>query len=66
MVATKGVGLLDNPKNCSGINCNILGKTVFGWLLTCVVVGITAGILTAQGTYSPAIKGWGYTNYTLV
>lgn len=64
--ATVGIGLLENPKKCSGINCNIFGKTVFGWLLTCVVVGTTAGILTAQGTYSPAIKGWGYTNSTLV
>lgn len=63
--ATTGIGLLENPRNCSGINCKVFSKIVFGWLITCVIVGITAGFLTAQGTYSPAIKGWGYVNTTM-
>ena len=57
--ATTGVGSLENTKDCSGINCRIFGKTVIGWLVTCVIVGATSALLTAQGVYSPAIQGWG-------
>jgi len=53
--ATAGVGLLEN-RNFSGINCNIFGKTIFGWLITCVIVGLTAAILTGQGIYSHNIN----------
>lgn len=65
--ATTGVGFLENTKNCSGINCRVFGKTVVGWLVTCVIVGLTTALLTAQGTYSPAVNGWGNVpeNYTL-
>ena len=60
--ATVGVGLLEN-KSCKniktldihGVNCYILAKTAFGWIITCVVVGITAGILAAQGAYAPSL-----------
>lgn len=48
--ATTGVGLLEGSK---GVNWNIVGKTVAGWLLTCVVVGFSAAVLTAQGAYAP-------------
>ena len=59
--ATVGVGLLEN-KSCKnirqldihGVNWYILAKTGFGWIITCVVVGITAGVLSAQGVYSPS------------
>jgi len=54
--ATVGVGLLENKscnKKIEGINHLILIKTAFGWIITCVVVGITAGLFTAQGIYSP-------------
>ena len=40
-------------KKIEGINHLILIKTAFGWIITCVVVGITAGLFTAQGIYSP-------------
>ena len=65
--ATTGVGFLENTKDCSGINCRVFGKTVVGWLVTCVIVGLTTALLTAQGTYSPAVNGWGNVpeNYTL-
>ena len=56
--ATVGVGALENPKTCGGINCKIFAKTAFGWIITCIIVGITAGVLTAQGAYAPAI--WNY------
>jgi hypothetical protein len=36
------VGLFEGAK---GINGWILGKTVFGWVITLVVVGISAAIL---------------------
>lgn len=49
--STTGIGLLEN-RNCSGINCKIFGKTIFGWLITCVIVGLTSAVLTGQGIYS--------------
>jgi sodium-dependent phosphate transporter len=60
--ATVGVGLLEN-RSCNnikrldihGVNWYILGKTAFGWIITCVVVGATTGILVAQGAYSPPV-----------
>ena len=57
--ATTGVGFLENTKDCSGINCRVFGKTVVGWLITCVIVAGTTALLTAQGVYSPALHGWG-------
>jgi phosphate/sulfate permease len=48
-----GVGLLESfwNNNVSGINKKILYKTLFGWIATCIFVGI----LTAQGIYSPIL-----------
>ena len=63
--STAGVGLLEN-RNFSGINCNIFGKTVFGWLITCVVVGLTAAILTGQGIYSHSIRYTNCSNSTII
>ena len=63
--STIGVGLLENS-NCSGINCNILRKTLFGWLITCVVVGLTAAILTGQGIYSHSIRYTNCSNSTII
>ena len=40
--------------NIEGINFYILRKTAFGWVITCIVVGLTAGILSAQGIYGPS------------
>jgi len=56
--ATIGVGALENPKSCSGINCKVFIKTAVGWIITCIIVGITAGVLTAQGAYAPAIYNY--------
>lgn len=52
-----GVGLLESSwnDNVSGINKKILYKTLFGWIATCIFVGIITGILTAQGIYSPTL-----------
>jgi sodium-dependent phosphate transporter len=57
--ATIGVGILENKScknitNIEGINFYILRKTVFGWVITCIVVGLTSGILSAQGIYGPS------------
>ena len=57
--ATVGVGLLENTKNCSGINCKVLVKTAVGWIITCVIVGGTTALLVSQGAYSPTVLGWG-------
>tara|TARA_Y100000816_G_C25799871_1_gene418971 strand:- start:3 stop:635 length:633 start_codon:yes stop_codon:yes gene_type:complete len=56
--ATVGVGLLENKSinQIEGVNLFILKKTAFGWLITCVVVGLTAGILTSQGIYGPSVQ----------
>lgn len=60
--ATVGVGLLENQScrnikrlDIHGVNWYILGKTAFGWIITCIVVGTTTGILVAQGVYSPPL-----------
>ena len=60
--ATVGVGLLE-CRSCKdlrqlkfhGVNKYILFKTFFGWIITCVVVGTTTGVLVAQGVYSPSM-----------
>tara|TARA_B100001093_G_scaffold487555_1_gene523909 strand:+ start:902 stop:2353 length:1452 start_codon:yes stop_codon:yes gene_type:complete len=52
--ATVGVGALENPKTCGGINCKIFAKTALGWIITCIIVGITSGLLTAQGVFGPS------------
>jgi sodium-dependent phosphate transporter len=57
--STIGVGILENKslfKKIEGINFYILRKTIFGWVITCVVVGCIAGLLTAQGVYGPTIS----------
>jgi len=53
--ATVGVGLLENSKNCSGINCRVFAKTALGWVITCVVVGLTSALLISQGAYGPSV-----------
>ncbi len=63
--ATVGVGALENSKKCSGINCKIFLKTAVGWIITCIVVGVTAGVLTAQGAYAPAIHNYCPGNITV-
>lgn len=63
--ATVGVGLLENKscnKNIEGVNWWILTKTAFGWIITCVVVGISAGILSLQGTQAPIVKDLAFCN----
>lgn len=57
--ATVGVGLLENTKTCSGINCQVLLKTAVGWIVTCLIVGSTTALLVSQGVYSPTVLGWG-------
>ena len=54
--STVGVGLLEDHKKCSGINCKLLLKTAFGWVITCVIVGLTSGMLAAQGAYGPTLN----------
>ena len=57
--ATVGVGLLENKscnKKIEGVNWWILTKTAFGWIITCLVVGLSAGILASQGAYAPIVK----------
>ena len=53
-----GVGILECSwkDNISGINKKIFYKTIFGWLITCIFVGLITSILTAQGIYAPIIK----------
>ena len=56
--ATCGVGLLESSwkENVSGINKKIIYKTMFGWVITCVFVGLITGILTAQGINAPSLN----------
>ena len=50
MGATTGVALLEGT---GGINGVVLGKTVFGWIITILVCAISCSILFAQGAYAP-------------
>lgn len=63
--ATVGVGALEDTKTCSGINCKVFLKTALGWIITCIIVGVTAGVLTAQGAYAPAIFNYCPGNITV-
>ena len=56
--ATVGVGLLEDYKKCSGINCTIFIRIMLGWVLTLVVVGGTTALLVAQGVYAPNINSF--------
>ena len=53
--ATVGVGLLENAKNCSGINCKVFLKTAIGWVITCIIVGSTTAVFILQGVHSPSL-----------
>ena len=53
--ATIGVGFLENTKDCSGINCKVFWKTAVGWIITCLIVGLTSALLISQGVYGPSI-----------
>ena len=50
MGATTGVALLEGT---GGINGVVLGKTVFGWIITIVVCALTCSLIFAQGAYAP-------------
>ena len=54
--ATVGVGLLENHKSCSGINCRVFLKTAIGWVITCIIVGVTSALLISQGAYGPSVN----------
>lgn len=57
--ATVGVALLEGT---GGINWKLLYKTIFGWLITLVVVALSTVLLFAQGAYAPMVK---YPSYIL-
>lgn len=48
--ATTGVALLEGT---GGVNGAVLGKTVFGWVVTIIVCAVTCSVLFAQGAYAP-------------
>lgn len=54
--ATIGTGLLEDYNKCSGINCKVFFKTAVGWVITCVIVGLTTSLLISQGVYAPALN----------
>lgn len=49
--ATTGVALLEGKE---GVNKVVLLKAVLGWIITLVVVGLSTGLLVAQGIFAPA------------
>ena len=53
--ATVGVGLLENAKSCSGINCKVFAKTALGWVITCIIVGLSTALFVSQGVYAPTV-----------
>ena len=66
--ATLGVGLLEKKQKkikeintnkcnfqCYGVNLKILLKTLLGWIITLLVVGLTSAALVAQGIFGPSL-----------
>tara|TARA_B100000214_G_scaffold374483_1_gene357392 strand:- start:1386 stop:2897 length:1512 start_codon:yes stop_codon:yes gene_type:complete len=51
--ATMGVAILEGSK---GFNKNIILKTVFGWVFTCIFVGFMSGIIASFGAYAPNVR----------
>merc|ERR1712167_134841 len=51
--ATVGVSLLEGFK---GFNRMVFAKTAFGWVITCVIVGLLAGFMTAAGAGAPVSR----------
>ena len=49
--ATVGVALMEGRTDA--VNGRLLAKVVFGWVITLVVVGVSAGLLTLVGQKSP-------------
>ncbi|CAM9299458.1 unnamed protein product [Choristocarpus tenellus] len=50
--ATTGVALLEGK---GGINTSVLGKAIFGWVITIIVCALTTSVLFAQGAYAPYV-----------
>lgn len=40
-------------EGAAGINKAVLGKTVFGWIVTIIVCALTCAVLFSQGAYAP-------------
>jgi sodium-dependent phosphate transporter len=53
--ATMGVAALEDLKKCSGLNGGIVLKTIIGWIITLLVVGLTAALLTSFSVYAPSM-----------
>lgn len=62
--STIGVGLLENTRKCSGINGKVFIKTAIGWLVTCIIVGLSSAMLSSQGVYSPSLINSTFCNST--
>ena len=37
------------------VTCKEFLKTAIGWVITCIVVGLTTGLLVSQGVYGPSL-----------
>eukprot|EP00903_Cladosiphon_okamuranus_P013854 g12891.t1 len=48
--ATAGVALLEGA---GGLNGVVLGKAIFGWIVTIIVCALTCAVIFAQGAYAP-------------
>ena len=53
MGATVGVALLEGTR---GFNKTVMAKTAFGWVFTCIFVGLVSGFIFAFGAYAPMAR----------
>ena len=51
--STVGVGMLEG---LGGINWVVVGKSFFGWLVTCLFVAVLAGLLAGFGGFAPSAR----------
>ena len=52
---TMGVAALEDMRRCTGMNSIVVGKSILGWFLTLLVVGLTTALFISMGVYAPTI-----------
>jgi len=51
----KGVEYTGDERRCGGLNCTVVWKTILGWLITLIVVGLTSAMFVSFSVYAPCL-----------
>lgn len=52
---TMGVAALEDMRKCTGMNSIVIGKSIMGWFLTLIIVGLTTALFISMGVYAPSL-----------